>query len=77
MAIFSPPNQSFRWLLAELTVVVLGILIAFQVDEFRMGLSSAQQERQALSGMLVDLSDDALSLERNIAQRTEKLPSLR
>lgn len=77
MAIFSPPNQSFRWLLAELTVVVLGILIAFQVDEFRMGLSSAQQERQALSGMLADLSDDALSLERNIAQRTEKLPSLR
>ena len=77
MAIFSPPNQSFRWLLAELTVVVLGILIAFQVDEFRAELGSTEQERQALIGMLADLSDDALSLERNIAQRNEKLPSLR
>lgn len=77
MPIFKAPNQSFRWLLAELTIVVLGILIAFQVDEFRMELDLVEQERQALTGMLADLADDAGSLERSAAQRAEKLPPLR
>ncbi len=35
MPIIKTHNQSFRWLAAELLVVVLGILIAFQIEEFR------------------------------------------
>lgn len=48
------PRQSIRWLFAELVVVVLGILIAFQVEEWRTTLSDRQQEIALLEGMLVD-----------------------
>ncbi len=56
MSLLKPlvPRQSIRWLLAELIAVVLGILIAFQVEEWRTSLSDRQQEIALLEGMLVD-----------------------
>lgn len=51
-------RNSFRWLLAELLVVVLGILIALQVDAWR----ESRQERAIASNALVGLSSD-LALE--------------
>lgn len=77
MAIFKTSRHSLRWLLAELTVVILGILIAFQVDAWRSERSEAVRERQYLTDMLRDLENDVLSLESAIAQRQERLPAIR
>lgn len=63
MPIFKLPSQSFRWLFAELTTVVLGILIAFQVEEWRMTRSEENLMRSNLEEILVDLVDDVESLE--------------
>lgn len=52
-------NQSLRWLLAELLVIVLGILIAFQVEEWRTDLADRRAEEIALNGIISDLSLDA------------------
>ena len=77
MAIFNLPNQSFRWLAAELTVVVVGILIAFQVDSWRETISSRTQEQQYLTDMILDLQKDSVSLEGAIKQRQQRLPAIR
>lgn len=50
--------QSARWLLAELTVVVVGILLAFQVEEWRTARSNEQLIGASLEAMLTDLEDD-------------------
>ncbi len=77
MPFFSAPNQSIRWLLAELTVVVFGILIAFQVDSWREESERRSNESLFLSEMIIDLENDVRSLERGIAQRQERLPAIR
>jgi hypothetical protein len=77
MPFFSVPNQSIRWLLAELSVVVLGILIAFQVDSWREESSRRSDEYLFLSDMIIDLENDTRSLERGIAQRQDRLPAIR
>ncbi|MEQ8963805.1 MAG: DUF6090 family protein [Coleofasciculus sp. C2-GNP5-27] len=64
MPIFKTPNQSFRWLFAELTVVVIGILIAFQIEEWRNGLADLDSEQTALSGILNDLSAEQTVLNQ-------------
>jgi|GEM_PF-1995970 len=58
MPIFNTSNKSFSWLFAELLVVVLGILIAFQVEEWRTNLSDRQQERAVLENILADLRNE-------------------
>ena len=77
MAILKIPNLSVRWILAELSVVVFGILIAFQVDSWREDMSQREQERQYLTEMLIDLENDTISLNRSIAQRQNRLPAIR
>ncbi|PCJ22481.1 MAG: hypothetical protein COA96_14220 [SAR86 cluster bacterium] len=54
MEIFKIPRDSYRWLLAELLVIVLGILIAFQVEEFRESIRNHDREQSILIGMLED-----------------------
>lgn len=58
MALFNTSNHSFRWLFAELTVVVLGVLIAFQVEEWRTSQSEAEFQDAMLAAMLLDLEDE-------------------
>ena len=58
MAIFNVPARSFRWLIAELTIVVLGVLIAFQFEEWRSSQSREEFESAMLSAMLLDLQDE-------------------
>lgn len=48
-------RQSVRWLLAELLVVVVGILIAFQIDEWSSARIERRQEVASLQAILRDL----------------------
>lgn len=56
MPVIGIENKSLRWLLAELMVVVLGILIAFQVDEWRTERLEGQAEEVALRGILEEFA---------------------
>lgn len=49
-------SQSLKWLFAELIVVILGISIAFQVEEYRNELSEREAERRMLRSMQDDFS---------------------
>jgi hypothetical protein len=57
------PNQSIRWLFAELVVVVVGILIAFQVEEWRSERLDRQAEKDLLENLLSDLELNELGFE--------------
>ena len=46
---------SLKWLGAELVVVVLGILIAFQIEEWRSDLAERDRVAEALAAILADL----------------------
>lgn len=48
-------RESLKWLAAELIVVVLGILIAFQIDEWRSELGNRDRVATALEAILSDL----------------------
>lgn len=50
-------TRSFRWLFAELLVIVIGILIAIQVDEWRQYLQDREDEREVLASIQRDLDD--------------------
>lgn len=54
MPILGHKIQSIRWLLAELFVIVLGITIAFQVEEWRSELSERRSEKAVLESILND-----------------------
>ena len=69
-------NQSLRWLLAELLVIVIGILIAFQVEEWRTNLADRRAEEISLKGILGDLNSDEEILnrkEQNFLDRIEAI----
>ena len=55
-------DQPMRWLFAELVVVVLGILIAFQVDNWNNLRIERSSERTALEQIILDIESD---IERN------------
>jgi len=57
------PRLSLRWLLAELSVVVLGILVAFQVDEWNTRRLEREEESRALDGIVQDLQAERAALE--------------
>lgn len=77
MPFFKAPNQSVRWLVAELLVVVLGILIAFQVDEWRENRTSHQELRQHLLNLHSEINGNIFTLE-NVMWDLEntKIPAL-
>ena len=56
------PRHSIPWLLAETMVVVLGILIAFQLDEWRATRSEQSSVDESLHSLLLDLNEDAIFL---------------
>ena len=76
MPILKSPNQSFRWLAAELSIVVLGILIAFQVEEWRANRIDANSELANLSEILVDLERRRVSTAAFIATEETNLNSI-
>ena len=49
--------------LAELVIIVLGVLIALAVDEWRDNIQLAEQRSHILSTLLVDLEEDRRDLE--------------
>ncbi|MEP6390329.1 MAG: hypothetical protein ABJ056_10445 [Halioglobus sp.] len=56
--------KSLRWLLAELVVIVLGILIAFQVEEWRQERENRVLEAKAFEEVLSDLDSIEMALLR-------------
>lgn len=54
--------RSFGRLVAELLVVVFGILIAFQLESWRDGRLDRQAERETVQAILDDLASDSLEL---------------
>lgn len=58
MAMFQISNQSVRWLFAELIVVILGILIAFSVDDWNQSRHENQLEKAFVNRLLEDLRMD-------------------
>ena len=66
-------KSGIRWLAAELTVVVLGILIAFQIEGYWTYLEEREEEQISLNGVLIDLKEDARRIEASTAQRREQL----
>lgn len=65
-------NSRIRWLLAELTIIVLGILIAFQLEEWRENRTNRIDEKVGLASIIRDLeiekaeyADFVVRLDRN------------
>lgn len=75
MRIFDLPNQSVRWLIAELVVVVLGILIAFQVEEWRTVRSDRTFSESSLRAILVELEDEYADFQLVIPSLQSNLQS--
>jgi len=77
MPFLNAPNQSVRWLFAELLVVVIGILIAFQVDEWREHRRSQDELRQHLLNLHAEINGNIFTLE-NVMWDLEntKIPAL-
>jgi len=57
MSAITDRTRSVRWLLAELLVIVLGILIAIQVDEWQQYRQDREDERDVLASIQRDLDD--------------------
>lgn len=51
-------NTSFNWLIAEMTVVVLGILVAFQIEEWRSDNNEREIEIALLENMISDIEGE-------------------
>ncbi len=75
MPVFRVPNQSVRWLLAELVVVVLGILIAFQVEEWRTNRGDQQFFNASLQAILTELEDEYFDFQQAIPSVDRQLKS--
>ena len=63
MPLITKQLQSIRWLTAEVLVVVLGILIAFQVEEWRVYRDDREVERESLQAVIRDLDTARVSYE--------------
>lgn len=71
MPLIKSNSRSYRWLLSELFVVVLGILVAFQVDEWRSERELQEQENAQLYALHADFTENVKRLER-VIDRQEK-----
>ena len=69
-------NQSFRWLTAELLVVMLGILLAFQVEEWQEVRADRATERELLSGLRNEFVTNRQTLESMGSQLARQRASL-
>ncbi len=71
MPLIKSNSRSYRWLLSELFVVVLGILVAFQVDEWRSERELQEQENAQLYALHADFTENVKRLE-GVIDRQEK-----
>lgn len=60
-------KETLRWFFAELLVIVLGISIAFQVEQWRQHLEDKEMETRALQEVLGDLDAMELSVSEAIS----------
>ena len=67
MAFITNQASSFRWLFAELLVIVLGILVAFQVEEWRQ----YRQDRVTELEMLESIHRDVQGVLRQYSELVE------
>ena len=65
-----------RWLLAELVVVVFGILIAFQIEAWWDERALRSEERVVLGAIHADLKADLENLNRSHEHRRRKIDGL-
>lgn len=73
MPLLKSNNQSYRWLFAELSVIVLGVLIAFQVDEWRSERELREQEIAQLYALHDDFTENVKRLESVIDQQENEV----
>ena len=73
MPFFRVPNQSFKWLFAELVVVILGILIAFQVDGWNQARQEEALKNDFILRLLEDLRIDVASIDGRIRTVEQRL----
>src|SRR5262245_12462687 len=57
-------NPMLRWLAAELLIVVLGVMIALAVDQWRESQSDRATERLYLTRILTEVRGDSANLDR-------------
>lgn len=63
MAILGTQKTSYKWLFAELTVVVIGILIAFQVEEWRTTRNDRLLVLASMEALLLELDDELSEID--------------
>lgn len=68
-------SQSLRWLFAEMSVVVLGILLAFQIQEFGTSLSENQLEKDILQNIVSDIEVDLFNFRSYLETTQESAQS--
>jgi hypothetical protein len=69
-------GRYLRYALGEILLVVVGILIALQIDSWNDDRLDRQQEREYLASMLDDLSVDARRIDEAVAGNTVLLAGL-
>jgi hypothetical protein len=70
MPLLNLKELPYRWLVAELLVIVLGVLIAFQVEEWRTERQDRDLEREILNSILSELELREDSYQRYIDSLT-------
>ena len=75
MAVFKNSKQSLRWLFAELAVVVLGILIAFQIEEWRNLRSENEFIKSNLNTVLMELEDENFEFQNALPSLSSQMVS--
>lgn len=76
MSFFNSQNTSIRWLVAELTVVVLGILIALAASAWWEGVALARWEENQLLALQIEFQDNLQLLEQTGYQHNQRADSI-
>jgi hypothetical protein len=61
-------GRQSRWFVAELIVIVVGVLVALGIDEWRENLDNAALEKQYLSQLINDLASTAQHLAKDSSE---------
>ena len=77
MADDNKPMKYMRYAVGEILLVVIGILIALQINNWNENKSTRIQELKYLNGIKVDLQKDLISLGNNTEYRINKIKSAR
>lgn len=70
MTVFKPPMRSLRWLLAELSVVVVGILLAISINAWWQGIQDRHTERDLLQSLAGEFERNEGRLDEQFATYT-------